>query len=244
MTSMTATDDVLANGADGNNAIKRPTATLPQSWLFWAAIGAGLSYMIPVITQNYSDVTTVWKGAGVALLAIWAARNAWNFDGRLIAGVLGFGAMADMVLELNFLVGGTIFAIGHMIAIYFYLRNRRANLTVSQIMLALLLVPLATYTAWAMPHDTANAHQAGLYSLFVTAMAAAAWISRFPRYRTGIGAMMFVISDLFIFSRFGPLEGSSLPDFLVWPLYFGGQALIAWGVVDTLTGETGKRTAY
>lgn len=222
----------------------RPAAALPESWLFWAAIGAGISYMIPIFLQSYQDVTTLWKGAGVGLLAFWAARNAWNLDGRLIAAVLGMGALADMVLESDFLVGGTIFAFGHMLAIYFYLRNRRKNLSSSQKLLALLLVPLATYIAWTMPHDPQEAHQAGLYSLFVTAMAGAAWVSRFPRYRTGMGAMMFVLSDLFIFSRFGPFEGSRFPDFLVWPLYFGGQALIAWGVVDTLTREAGRREAY
>lgn len=234
----------MTNVATIEMGANRPAARLPESWIFWAAIGAGLSYMIPVILQSYSPVTTVWKGAGVGLLALWAARNAWSFDGRLIAAVLGLGALADMLLEVEFLVGGTVFAIGHMVAIYFYLRNRRPNLSTSQKLLSLLLIPLATYLAWAMPHDAAQANQAALYSLFVTAMAAAAWISRFPRYRTGIGAMMFVISDLFIFSRFGPLEGWLLPDFLVWPLYFGGQALIAWGVVDTLTHEAEQRSAF
>lgn len=222
----------------------RPAAALPQSWLFWAALGAGISYMIPVLMQSYPSITTLWKGAGVGLLAAWAARNAWNLDGRLIAAVLGLGALADMVLESDFLVGGTIFAIGHMVAIYFYLRNHRQNLSTSQILLALLLVPLATYIAWAMPYGQDHATQAGVYSLFVTAMAAAAWVSRFPRYRTGLGALMFVVSDLFIFSRFGPFEGSRIPDYFVWPLYFGGQAMIAWGVVDTLTRETGRREAY
>ncbi len=65
-------------------------------------------------------------------------------------------------------------------------------------------------------------------------MAASAGASRFPRYRVGIGALMFLGSDLLIFARMGPLPGSPLPGLLIWPLYFGGQALIAWGVVRTL----------
>jgi hypothetical protein len=32
----------------------------------------------------------------------------------------------------------------------------------------------------------------------------------------------------------GPLTTSPLPSWLIWPLYFGGQALIAWGGVTTL----------
>lgn len=222
----------------------RATAELPQSWIFWAAIGAGISYMIPVLMYQSGPAVTAWKGAGVGLLAAWAARNAWNFDGRLIAFIMGIGALADVVLDIAFLTGGTIFAVGHMVAIYFYIRNRRSSISNSQALLAAILVPLGTYIAWSMPYENADASNALIYTLFVTAMAAAAWVSRFPRYRTGLGAMLFVTSDLFIFSRFGPLEGSSLPDYFVWPLYFFGQALIVWGVVDTLTRETEHREQF
>jgi len=45
---------------------------------------------------------------------------------------------------------------------------------------------------------------------------------------------MFVASDLLIFAKLGPLAASSVPHLLIWPLYFGGQALIAWGAVTTL----------
>ena len=78
---------------------------------------------------------------------------------------------------------------------------------------------------------------AAAYSLFVAAMAAAAWASRFPRYRTGIGAMMFLASDLFIFAGEGEVLPKDVTMWLVWPLYFAGQALIAWGVVRTLGKE-------
>ena len=200
--------------------------------------------MIPVLMHQSGPAVTAWKGAGVGLLAAWSVRNAWNFDGRLIAFIMGIGALADVVLDIKFLTGGTIFAIGHMVAIYFYIRNRRSPISNSQALLAATLVPVGTYMAWSMPYEAAEAANALLYTLFVTAMAATAWISRFPRYRTGLGAMLFVISDLFIFSRFGPLEGSSIPNYLVWPLYFFGQALIAWGVVDTLTRESGHRKHF
>ena len=78
----------------------------------------------------------------------------------------------------------------------------------------------------------------GIYTAFVASMAAAAWISRFPRYRTGIGAMMFLASDLLIFARMGPLAGDVWVGFAIWGLYFGGQFLIAIGVTRTLEAET------
>ena len=70
-------------------------------------------------------------------------------------------------------------------------------------------------------------------------MAGAAWTSSFSRYRVGIGAVLFVISDLLIFARMGVLAQSPLPDLLIWPLYYFGQFLIATGVV----GELQRRTA-
>ena len=41
------------------------------------------------------------------------------------------------------------------------------------------------------------------YTGGVAIMAATAWVSRFPRYRTGIGAMAFLASDLLIFAGGG-----------------------------------------
>ena len=80
--------------------------------------------------------------------------------------------------------------------------------------------------------DAAIAYTGG-----VAVMAATAWASRFPRYRTGIGAMLFLASDLFIFAGEGGALAKSVTMWLVWPLYFAGQALIAWGVVRTLASE-------
>ena len=72
------------------------------------------------------------------------------------------------------------------------------------------------------------------YSAIVGAIAAAAWTSRFPRYRVGLGAVMFVVSDLLIFAR----EAAVLPDlvtgWLIWPLYYFGQFLITVGVIGAL----------
>jgi len=67
-----------------------------------------------------------------------------------------------------------------------------------------------------------------LYAFGVSAMAACALMSRFRL--AALGASMFVVSDLLIFARLGPLAGSVVPHLLVWPLYFIGQALIAWDV--------------
>ena len=73
-----------------------------------------------------------------------------------------------------------------------------------------------------------------LYALALGGMAAAAWASNFPRRMVGAGGVLFVISDLLIFSEMGPLSDSVLPGYLIWPIYYAGMFLITVGVVTTL----------
>lgn len=203
--------------------------------IWWAAILAGTSFMLPVAAGWEGPAIIVWKGAGVALLALWAAMQARSPDGWLIAAVMALGATGDVLLDAQGLeAGGLAFALGHVVAVVLYLRNRRASLSTSQRLLAAVLVPLSAVIVWALLRGEAGWWHGALYTAFVAAMAAAAWTSRFPRYRVGLGAVLFLISDLLIFARLGGAVPEGLASLLIWPLYFGGQALIAWGVVGTL----------
>ncbi len=178
-----------------------------------------------------------WKGAGVGFLSIYALRRVNGFDGRLIAAVMAFGALGDILIELDMIFGAIAFLIGHCIAIALYLRHRRQRTSFSQKILAILLVPLTVFIAWSLPFDRGEALGIAIYSAFLAVMAAMAWTSSFPRYRVGIGAVLFIVSDLLIFSRGGFLQNSDIPMWGVWPLYFAGQFLIATGVVRTLRTE-------
>lgn len=104
-------------------------------------------------------------------------------------------------------------------------------------MAALALLILTPLIAALMTFPLDNWMLAAAYSAVVGAMAATAWLSRFPRYRVGLGAVLFVVSDLFIFSREAGVLPESITSWLIWPLYFGGQFLIATGVVQTLRGK-------
>jgi uncharacterized membrane protein YhhN len=199
--------------------------------LLWAAIVAGVSYCLAAWLGWHGPAVTAWKGAGVGLLALWAATRARSADGWLIAAVLALGAIGDVLLDaVEVTAGALAFLVGHLVAIALYLRNRRPIQAASQRLLGLLVAPLTIVAAFAMTHAVG----VGIYAAALGVMAGAAWTSRFPRYRVGIGAMLFVASDLLIFSRAGPLAGSFAPTLLVWPLYFAGQALIATGVIGTL----------
>lgn len=201
--------------------------------LFWIAVAAGASYSLAAWELVEPGAwQAAWKTSGVALLAAWTASRARSFDEWLLAGVLALGALGDLLLETHgFVAGGAAFAAGHAVAIWLYLRNGRAAPSRSQSLLSWTLVPLVTLSSLLLAHGDLRV---GIYAALLGAMAACAWISRFPRYRAGIGAMLFVASDLLIFARMGLLAGSAMPGLLIWPLYFAGQALIAWGVGHAL----------
>lgn len=208
----------------------RPRAT----WLLILAILAGVSFWF--IGQHTIPRLPwiAWKGAGVGLLTIWAAVNARGRDGWLITAVLALGTLGDVWLELSQMGGGIAFLAGHVTAAILYLLHRRTKPTPSQIALSLVLLIGVPLIAFLLPADRAVAPGITIYATALAVMAASAWLSRFPRYRVGLGAILFVASDLLIFAKMGPLSGSLVPIILIWPLYFAGQALIAWGAVTTL----------
>tara|TARA_R110000772_G_scaffold35991_32_gene86412 strand:+ start:1178 stop:1843 length:666 start_codon:yes stop_codon:yes gene_type:complete len=197
----------------------------------------GISYFFVKDSNIPGVYLMLWKGAGVGFLALYAMRRAHNFEGKLIATVMAFGALGDMLIEFDLMAGAGAFVVGHCIAIALYWRHRRPTTSFSQKLLAILLVPITMFVAWSLPFDRTAAPGLAIYSLFLSVMAAMAWTSSFPRYRVGMGALLFIISDLFIFSQMGFLEKSTIPDWTIWPLYYVGQFLIVIGVVRTLRKE-------
>jgi uncharacterized membrane protein YhhN len=206
----------------------------PRNLLLLFAIIAGTSYFF-VRDGLGPTVHLIWKGAGVGLLALWALSRARNGAGRLVALVLAFGALGDVLIEAAGMTTGALaFLAGHIAAVVLYLRNRRATLE--------LTIPVAltiAVAAWLMPADRGAAIGVGVYALGLGAMTGTALNSRYPRELVGLGALLFAASDLLLFAHMGPLSGSSLSAMFVWPLYFAGQLLIALGVVRTETQEAG-----
>ncbi|WP_425994605.1 lysoplasmalogenase [Caulobacter sp. DWR1-3-2b1] len=217
-------------------------------WVLVASIIAGVSYVASWDRGLPQAAELTWKGLGVGLLAVYAMLKARSLDGWLLVAVMAFGALGDVLLgAMGLTVGALAFLVGHLIAIGLYLRNRRQTLSRSQLALAVVLVPATVIIAWLLPSDRAGASGVALYSLGLSLMAATAWISRFHRFRVGIGAVMFVVSDLLIFGRAGPLADSFVVGLGVWGLYYFGQLLICVGVVQglnpsPLAGEGGLRS--
>ncbi|MBR0551514.1 lysoplasmalogenase family protein [Stakelama marina] len=206
--------------------------------LWFAGLLAGASYCLAAWLGWHGPLVTVWKGAGVGLLAAWATARVHSTDGVLLALMLLFYATGDVLLDaVGLSVGAIAFMAGHLCAIVLFLRNRRLQSSLSQKLLGRLIAPLTVVIAVALVWRAGSEMAVGVYSGVLGVMAATAWLSRFPRYRTGIGAVMFVASDLLIFSRAGPVGETMLPTLLIWPLYFGGVALMTWGIAARLTAE-------
>ena len=200
-----------------------------RPWLL-ASLIAGISYYFVAGSQVPGLYQIAWKGAAVGLLAGWALRWHHSSDARQIGAVLALGALGDMAIEVSMVAGAGAFLLGHLLAIRLYLRRPRTATSPSQRLAAAALALLTPLLAWQLSGSLA----AAFYGLGLGGMAASAWLSSFPRYRVGLGAVLFVASDLLIFARLGVLAESAVPGLLIWPLYYFGQFLICIGVVGAL----------
>lgn len=204
-----------------------------RPWLF-ASLLFGLTYPLSWQLDMPEMLSIAWKMGGVGLLVGYALRRHHSGEFLLLAAVMAFWALGDGLLELDMIWGAIAFAIGHVIAITLFLRHRRVNPALSQLLLAIAVFVLAPDIAYFLPADRAFGIQAAIYTLFVAGMAGTAWNSNFPRYRVGLGAMAFVASDLLIFARTGVLAQAGWVSYAIWILYYGGVLMIATGVVTTL----------
>jgi uncharacterized membrane protein YhhN len=206
-----------------------------RPWLL-ASLVAGLSFpatwlLLPIEGNLYA---IIWKMAAVGLLVPYALRRHHQGEFVMLAVVLAFYALGDGLIELSMIYGALAFAAGHITAIWIYLRHRRVGATFSQKLFAIMLFILTPVIAYGLPPTSGEGIQVAAYSVILAGMAAMAWSSNFPRYRVGMGAVLFVISDLLIFARLGPLAESEFVSIAIWYLYYFGILMIAVGVAQTL----------
>ncbi len=176
----------------------------------------------------------IWKMAAVGLLVPFALRRHHQGEFILLAIMLACYALGDGLIELSMVAGALAFAIGHLAAITMYFRHRRVSPAFSQKLLAVTILLATPVIAYLLPANREEGMQVAAYSVILAAMAAMAWSSNFPRYRVGIGAILFVISDLLIFAELGPLVDSQWSGIAIWYLYFFGVLMITVGVAQTL----------
>ncbi len=191
---------------------------------------AGLGY--PLVDGRFGTAADlVAKGTGVAALVL----AAWLVPGRRwLAAIMAAGALGDVLLEIPglFFVGAGAFAIGHCIAIAFYMRQRRAGLGVPDRIAALALIGYGLAMPMLVMPTGAHVGALMLYSVLLCGMATAALLSRFAPRWVGLGVLLFVVSDTLLIMRLGGslVGNAAIHGLLVWYSYYLGQFLIFFGI--------------
>lgn len=173
------------------------------------------------------------KGASVAALAGYALSRSRARAAKMVAAVMAAGAAGDVALELSTVAGGALFLLAHLIAIALYLTNPSEVRSMIQQAAAMALLTGVPLTAWVLTREVTPV----IYAAALGGMAASAWLSRFSRYRVGIGALLFVASDVLIFARLGGVLDQGATGWLVWPLYYAAQLLTCTGVIRAVRGD-------
>ncbi|MDG6078203.1 lysoplasmalogenase [Erythrobacter litoralis] len=195
---------------------------------------AGISYYFVVDDPIGGLWLMLWKGLAVGFLALYAAHRGLGRDSMLLSVVFALAALGDVMLDVSLLYAGILFTLSHSTAIILYIRNHREKTTVSQKLVAVAFIFLVPAIALFLTLSSSNAIPATAYAALIGAMAAGSWTSRFPRYRGGVGAALFVASHLLIIARETNHVQADTANLFIWPLYFVGQFLIATGVVQTI----------
>ena len=210
-------------------------ALIDKRPILLASMAAALAYFVlrqsPVVPEMW---LVPLKGCAAGLLALYAFVRFRMSDTRLLGAMFLLAALGDMAIEWDFIAGAIFFFGYHMIAIALYLRHPREAASGSQKTAAVAMLLATPAIFWLLPADRAMAWPTALYGLALGGMAACAWLSAFSRYRVGVGAVLFLVSDLLIVAGMGPLMGERLHQWLIWPLYYLGQLLICLGVAARL----------
>jgi uncharacterized membrane protein YhhN len=166
--------------------------------------------------------------AGISFPATWLFLP---IDGGLYAMLWKMAAVGLLVpFALRRHHEGEFILLAIMLAFY-TLGDGLIELSMVAGALAFAATPVIAY---GLPPTQDEGIQMAAYSVILAAMAAMAWNSNFPRCRVGLGAILFVVSDLLIFAELGPLAGSTMTGIAIWYLYYFGVLMIAVGVAQTL----------
>lgn len=200
-----------------------------------AAVLIGVTHVLTWAISIDPVLTVLWKGCSVGALALYAALNAKDKNGWLLAFVLALSAMSDvLIVTIGSTPGGIAFMVADIFAIFLYARNLKTSFWDVKTWAPLFIIPLASLFGYFIVKDRNEALNIAIFILPLATMAAFAWLSKFPRHFVAVGATMILMSDLLIFARQGPLDGVPSLSYVVWLSYFIGEVLVTVGVVSRL----------
>jgi hypothetical protein len=215
----------------------------PTAKLIWlAAVVLGSAYFLTALGRSGmmfeqlalipKPIIIAWKGAFTFMLAASVYTASGNRAARLISGALAISAVADMLLvTVGIVAGGGGFAIAHAFAILGYVGYRSLHLSPARLTIAVAFPLLVTLGTCALLWSAGKPWVIGMFVLLSSSMAASALLSRFPLWLSGLGAMVFVLSDALFFADLALFGGSGKLGWLTWACFATGYALVARGAM-------------
>lgn len=208
------------------------------AWLQLAAAALALFYAAFWLSRSQSAARSILKTVPVALLCI-ATLVAGSHP--LLSVALAASAAGDWFLanegEKEFLMGLAAFLAAHLFYTVFFAQGIEPGALLQQdtMFAALIILALCALVLIRLWPFLANLHlPVSIYSLAISAMAITGLAAQ-PARVTLAGIALFLVSDIILaFDRFTPLSNTLLRRFApyaVWFLYFGGQAMIVYGLL-------------
>lgn len=216
----------------------KPSAVSRNLWL--TAILVGVIYWIGSLARSgiaFEELASLpkplivaTKGLFSALLAIsvFAARK--GSASNMVGAALAISAIGDMLLvTMGSAAGGLAFAAAHLLAGYAYAKNRRDYNSAILWLFAIAVPLIAVVSSYLALRGSDHNILMSLFPLISASMAALAILSRFPLWLSGLGAAIFVASDVLFLADLGILRHSGEWGFLTWASYAVGFAMVARG---------------
>jgi len=208
---------------------------LGVSYWFGAMARSGVAFH-SLAALDYKLVV-IWKLLSAGFLTLPVVIAAWVKRSKplvLLATALCIIIFADFLLAVKYVtISGGVFILAHIIAMsaYFLARQKRQNISAAVRALSMLIAGLVILMASIIIKTTDISLALAIFPIFSALAASFALRSQFPVHLTGLGAVIFMMSDVtFVLGSLGG-NGAAHLGWIVWICYFAGLALITRGAL-------------
>ncbi|EJL23217.1 hypothetical protein [Novosphingobium sp. AP12] len=200
-----------------------------RPWLL-ASMACAVAWVVLHSGTTPGAYLLVLKAAPLLLLAVYAVLRHRGNDTRSLAGMLALEGLGSALLDYAPLIALNLLLVGYLIGLGLFLLHRRAVMDSGRRASALALT-LGTPLLCFFAADRAGVGVPLFLGLALGGMAAAAWISTFPRSRVGLGAALIVAGNVLGIAAMGAIESGSatVAALAAWPLFYIGNLVLATG---------------
>ena len=224
----------------GKACLGQGMAYFPQI-VFFAGLILAAGYGATAFIEDPRNVRFPVKVLSVWALAAWAwlSGGSWLLTGALFASSIGDGFLAQKDGEKWLLPGMAAFFIAHVAYVILFNQHLPEGIVTNEPPQIALLVIAAVYLGLISSKLGAMRWPVFAYAVVILAMGCAALTLPAQYVWAAYGAIAFIASDmilsleLFVLPENAPARKITSP--LVWVLYWGGQAAIAYAFISPLT---------